>query len=234
MRSALLALLLWPALLWGQQVTLPAEVKGQPGAFVIVKAEADGAAVQWHPCDSGLSIIPAELLKDSKTCVAMAGRPGRYRLMAWTAKGDVPSPAAVCVVVIGDAPDPGPGPGPGPGPKPDPDPPVPTGEMRVLIVYESMDVSKMPAAQQGIIYGRQMREYLDAKTPEGPDGKTNEWRIYDKDVDLSGEAVTWRTAMTASKHTPGIVVLKGANVAYAGPLPATVEETLSLLAKYER
>lgn len=89
---------------------LPAEVKGIVGDFVRVAAETSGN-VQWFSPDPGLAVFPSELLKDTRTAVVIARANGRYRLLAWTASGDVPSPAVVCVVVIGDVPpDPGPTP----------------------------------------------------------------------------------------------------------------------------
>lgn len=118
-RAGVLLLLLLTAPAWAQSVRLPAEAKGEPGAFVKVPADTDGAHVRWYSPDRGLQLFPVELLKDSKTAVVTATAPGRYRLVAWTAKGDVPSDPAVCVVVIGE-----PGPEPGPGPTP-PVPPVP-------------------------------------------------------------------------------------------------------------
>lgn len=94
---------------------LPAEVKGVIGDFVRVPAETTGQ-VQWYSPDPGLAVFPSDLLKDSRTAVVIARANGRYRLVAWTAAGDVPSPPVVCVVVIGDVP-------PDPGPTP-PTPPV--------------------------------------------------------------------------------------------------------------
>lgn len=121
MRSlATVVLLLSAAPAWGQAVKLPAEVKGQPAAFVTVAAEADGPQVRWRAVDPGLNLFPAHLLRDTRTAVVTAAAPGRYRLWAWTAKGDVPSEAAECVVVVGDAPPPVP---PGPAPPAPPDDP---------------------------------------------------------------------------------------------------------------
>lgn len=107
-----------------QTVKLPAEVKGDVGAFVRVPAETVEKEVRWYSPDAGLAVFPVELLKDSKTAVVTATKAGRYRMVAWTAKGDVPSLPAECVVVIGNAPVP-----PGPGP----DPPLPTDPLTVAI-----------------------------------------------------------------------------------------------------
>lgn len=94
-----------------QSVKLPAEVRGQPAAFVVVRAETDCAELRWVPMDPGLSLLPPELLKDSRSAVVMAPA-GRYRLLGYGAKGDRASEPAVCIILIGDAPPPGPGPAP--------------------------------------------------------------------------------------------------------------------------
>lgn len=122
MKLAPIVVLILAANLSAQTVTLPSSVKGNPGEFVTVPATTSGKVVQWFACDVGLNLFPTELLKDTKTAVVIGQKPGRYRLLAWTALGDVPSPPAVCIVVIGDAPEPEPPPKPDPKPKPDPEP----------------------------------------------------------------------------------------------------------------
>jgi hypothetical protein len=94
------------ALAFGQRVELPKEVKGEVGQFVTVKPSAlDGGAVVYVPLDSGLSIFPSDLLTDKSALVFTAPKVGRYKVLAYTAKADKPSPPTICVVVIGDAPD---------------------------------------------------------------------------------------------------------------------------------
>lgn len=123
-RSAwLLPLLIWlavfAALARGQELTLPAEVKGQPGAFVAVAAQTKGKTVKWFTPDPGLNVFPAHLLKDTKTTVVTALRPGSYRLYAYSAIGSEPTDPALCLVVISD------GLPPDPKPEPKPEPPAP-------------------------------------------------------------------------------------------------------------
>jgi hypothetical protein len=113
-------LCLWLCLpAWGQSLKLPAEIKGEPGTFITITPETDGKAVKFITLDPGLSVFPSSLLKDSTIAVVLAGKPGRYRVLAYTAKGDLPSEPVITTVVVGDAP----GPGPGPGPTPPPTPP---------------------------------------------------------------------------------------------------------------
>lgn len=105
--TAACVLLLLPVLALGQQLELPKEIKGDPGVFVVVVAKTDCRDLRWVAIDQGLSFIPPHLLKDSRTAVVMAGKPGRYRLLAYGAKGDVPTEPAICLVVISGAdPDP--------------------------------------------------------------------------------------------------------------------------------
>ena len=212
---------------------LPAEVRGAPGEFVRVPAETTGKAVSWYVVDAGLNLFPIELQKSTLTAVVTTVRPGRYRLLAYTAKGDAPSLPAVCVVIIGDAP-PGPGPEPGPQP-PDPQPgpvPIPGDGLRVLIVYETAEASKLPIGQQSVLYSKTVRDYLNAKCPVGPDGKTKDWRIYDADVDLSGEAKTWQDAMKRPRSAVPWIVISNGKTGHEGPLPKSVDEAMTLLKKF--
>lgn len=125
-------------------------------------------------------------------------------------------------------PTPGPGPTP-PGPTPTPVPPAPTpapipGDgFRVLIVYETGDLSKLSKAQLDALYGADFRAYLNAVCATGADGKTKEWRIWDKDIDTSGETKLWQNAMkdalaNPSFKTPYAVISTG-KTGYSGPLP---------------
>lgn len=228
--SPLLLTLLLALPAWGQSVKLPAEVRGDPGSFVRVAADTDGSHVRWLALDSGLSVFPSDLLKDSKTTVVVAQKPGKYRVAAWTAKGDVPSDAAICTVVIGTPPDPGPGPTP-PDP-PTPDPPAPISGKRVLIVYESGEASKMPEKQQQILYGRAVRDYLNGKCDVESDGKTRAWRIWDADVDASGESKTWQDALKRPRQSVPWVIISNGKTGFEGPLPATVEEFMALVKKH--
>lgn len=126
---------------------------------------------------------------------------------------------------------PTPPPGPGPGPKPDAAP-IPVAGFRVLIVYESADATKLPPAQHSIIYGKTMRDFLNATCAVGPDNKTREWNIWDQDVDTSAVAKHWQDAMKRPrKSVPWLLVSNGVT-GWEGPLPATVDETLALLRKY--
>lgn len=93
-------------LIFGQQVTLPPEIHGQPGAFISIPSSTDCKSVQWVVLDQGLNLFPVELLRDTTTAVVSANSPGRFRVLAYAAKGDAASKPAITTVIIGDAPEP--------------------------------------------------------------------------------------------------------------------------------
>lgn len=134
----------------------------------------------------------------------------------------------------GQGPRPPPDPDPAPDPKPKPvDPaPIPGDGLRVLIVYESADLAKYPSAQNAILTALPIREYLNAKCPKGPDGKTTEFRIWDKDVDGYSDSPLWGDALKRPRASTPWIVISNGKTGFEGPLPATVADTLALLKKY--
>jgi hypothetical protein len=118
---ALFACLLLPTVAPAQELKLPETVKGQPGSFVVVRAETDGKTVRWVMLDDGCSMLPPDLMKDSRAAIVFTPRAGKFRLLAYSAKGDEPSEPRICILEIGDA----------VPPKP-PTPPVPPGPIDPL------------------------------------------------------------------------------------------------------
>lgn len=140
----------------------------------------------------------------------------------------------------GTGPRPPPDPTP-PGPKPpDPKPPGPApaekspfeGDgFRVLVVFESG--ASLTPGQHSVIYGRTVRDYLTAKCAKGPDGKTPDFRIYDKDVDASGEHPNWQRALARPRKTIPWVVLGNSPTNWEeGPVPGNVPDAMNLFKKY--
>jgi hypothetical protein len=133
--------LLAPTLALGQPLALPSEVKAKVGEFAIVKAQAGGEVVRWVLMDTGPSLLPPELLKDSKSAVIFSLREGKFRLLAYSCHGGEPTPPAICTVVVGNAPDvPTPPPPPLPGPV---DPFTSKFQMAFLASPESMEVKNV-------------------------------------------------------------------------------------------
>lgn len=136
--------------------------------------------------------------------------------------------------VMGMSPNPPPGPTPPPTPDPIPNP-IPGDKNRVLIMYESSELSQLPASQAVQISSPSLRSYLNKKCLVGPDGKTPEYRIWDKDVDLTNTVQVWKDAVASAKKdgfkTPVLAVSNG-KTGWVGPMPITEAETLVILKKY--
>lgn len=123
-------------------------------------------------------------------------------------------------------------PQPPPPPKPV-DPAVPkASKLKVLIIEETGDRTKLPKTQLNVLFSKTLRDYLDTVTPVGSDGKTHEWRIWDKDSDASSEPAFWQGAMKLAGSTPWIVVgdADTDKVLLSQKLPLTVADTQALLA----
>lgn len=129
------------------------------------------------------------------------------------------------------------GAGPNPPPEPDPippgpEPPIPGDSNRVLIVYESSQLSSLPPAQSVLMSSANVRDYLRKKCSLGPDGKTPEFRIWDKDVDASNVSQVWKDAMAMPRTAVPWIVVSNGKTGFAGPLPADEATLLTLLKKY--
>ncbi len=223
-----LILLAIPA--YAQKVTLPAKLSGNPGMPIPIEADADGKNVLWLTPDKGLVVIDGGFFRGDSKRALLFGAAGVYRLWAFTAKGDVISPRAECIVMIGDVP-PGPDPGPGPVP-PGPDPFTSSPGCKVLIVYETTELGKMPRAQSEALKDGTIRDYLNTKCVKGPDGKTAQWRIWDQNVDTSAETPLWQAVMKRPRKSLPWIVLSNGRTGYEGPLPADSASTMALLKKY--
>jgi hypothetical protein len=214
------------------EVRITGELKVPANHLVRLSAEgaAAGSALVWD-----VSPEDAADVEEVNGRLLFVGPPGTYKIKLRTLRlkdGATILESARATVVIGGVP-PGPDPDPGPDPKPNPAP-IPAAGLHVLIVYESAEVGKLPAAQEAILYAQSIRDYLNAKCPVGPDNKTKEWRIWDKDVATAGESKLWQEALKRPRASvPWIIVSNPAKGGgFEGPLPANVADTLTLLKKY--
>lgn len=104
-------------------ISIPEKVTGKKGQWIKIPATTNGGEVRWVSLTDGLSVFPTELLKSSATGIVSAIEDGEYRVLAYTALGNVPSDPVECLVVIGVGPRPPPvPPDPKPEPKPEPEP----------------------------------------------------------------------------------------------------------------
>jgi len=99
-------------------------------------------------------------------------------------------------------------------------------------VYESEEVSKLTAAQQSVLYGQEVRDYLDAHTVQDPDLKRKSWNVWDQHADTRFTSKTWQDLLSAKRESLPWIHIQSGTTSYSGPLPATVPATLELLQKY--
>lgn len=133
----------------------------------------------------------------------------------------------------GDKGDPAPGPTPPDPPAPQPDAPIVAPGFHVLIVYQ--DKVPLPAGQHSVIYGKAIRDYLNAKCPREPGGNAG-WRIWDADLDVSFAPKHFQDAYKLAKvqsagRLPWLVVSDG-KTGWVGPVPATLDETMAILKRF--
>jgi hypothetical protein len=228
-------------------VTLPKEVTGKAGAWIIVSAKtANAGPVRYYLPDPGLNEIPLNALFGEEWYAKAQGRvftadqPGRYRVVAW-AGGDNrdSSQGSVCTVIVGDAPPPvppgpnppGPNPPTPPGPTPGPAP-IPADGLHVLIVYESADLNKLPKDQLNVLYSQSVLGYLNTHCAKGPDGKTPEWRIWDQNVPTGAEAKVWQDAMARKRDKLPWLIVSNGREGFEGPLPPNTDAMLRTLQTY--
>lgn len=110
--------------------------------------------------------------------------------------------------------------------------PIPEAGFRVLIVYESADRARYPSAQNAILTSVLVRDYFAAHCAKGPDGRTPESRIWDKDTDGYLDSKLWGDAMKRPRASVPWIVISTGTTGYEGPLPANVADALTLLKKY--
>ncbi len=162
--------------------------------------------------------------------ILFTGPAGVYNIEASAGKvdkdGNLQQDSADFTVTIGDPAPPIP-PKP-PGPTPDPDPFQSTAEgLKVLIVYESEDLTKYPAEQAAVLTNKEVRSLLNSKA-EGT------WHIWDKDVNTSNESAMWQKVMKRSRKSLPWIVIGNGKSGFEGPLPATSSATIELINKYAK
>jgi len=113
-------------------------------------------------------------------------------------------------------------------------PPIDGDGFKVLIVYEAMDTTGLTRDQQSAIFGKSLRDFLNAKCVLGTDGKTREWRIWDKDVNTDSAPPQWAKAMKRERKSVPWIVVSNGKTGFEGPLPATEAAIMELLNKYTK
>lgn len=206
-----------------------------PGDLIILTAKADGAKhYSWKLANSDKSFLPVE---EGKKAVFSSGLlPGQKSatyIFVMAASNESELGQGIHKIVIGEKP------GPEPEPNPDPDDddtdpvdpaPLPEPGFRVLIVYETAEMTKYPLETQVILAGADVREFLKTNcvSENGQPG----FRIYDADINLGGDLEVWKKAMTRPRTELPWVVISNGKTGYEGPLPKTPTAFLDLCKKY--
>lgn len=219
----------------GPVVEIPAEVKAEPGAWVVVAPKTDAKSVVYVGLD-GLAAFPSSELKDPRKLVVNPSKVGRFRFVAVGTLGDEQTATAFTIVVGNVPPGPGPGPNPDPGPNPEPSDPAPiAGDgLKVLIMFETAEAAKYTRDQQLILApAKQVADFLNSQCVEDSKGK-KAWRIWDKDVDAENADPAFKDALAKARPTslPWVLISNG-KTGYAGPLPANPSTFIDLVSKYK-
>lgn len=161
--------------------------------------------------------------------------PGTSYVVLSSVKGGKLQPIFTVKVIVSGTPAPKPPePKPPTPPTPKVDPPIAGDGLRMLVVWESADLSKYPSGIVQAMTSAEVRDYLRRKCPKGPDGVTPEFRIFDKDQSVASESATWRDAKARADkagRVPWLLVSNGKD-GYDGPLPESAGTLLDILKKY--
>jgi hypothetical protein len=207
-----------------QSVTLPVEVRGAPGTWIIIAPSAiDGGVPRWR-IDPALQevrldlLLPPELIAQLKGKV-VTGPAGVYKVEAWNAKGDVASDLAVCWITIGDG-KPTPPPIPIPDPKPEPTPPPTPAKLTAIVLEES---AQRTAGVAAIVGSKALRDQLA--------GKGHQMRVYDKDVGTGRDLLP--KVVAAKIELPALVLAETSSgrIRQILPLPTTVDAVVAATLK---
>lgn len=80
-----------------------------------------------------------------------------------------------------------------------PDAPIKEPGLRYLAIFETSSMDKLTKGQLDALYGTNIRSYLNSHCVVGADGKTKEWRMFDKDTDMKNETKLWQDAFAKLK-----------------------------------
>lgn len=145
------------------------------------------------------------------------------QLMVRAGVGPLPPPKPDPVV-----PDP-----PKPDPKPDPVTtapfPCPDGGLRVLMVFERANSTKLSPGHHAAIFGVPSRTYLRSVCAGGENG----FRIYDPDDDVTNDDPVWKPAMAVKRDSLPWLVVSNGRTGYSGPLPADPAGLRTEVSKHE-
>lgn len=203
-------------------ITLPAEVKANVGEMVRVdvKTLKPGMELTWEFVASESMKFDKEIFGQRAALVARAegelwvvvatvmdGKPFLARSHVVSGKGPQPPPIP---------PEPKP-PEPKPPTPPEPPAPIPGPGSKLLVVWETGEADKLPRSQLAVCIGAvPMRAWLKAQNID--------YRIFDKDADMSAAPQVWQDAMKRTRTGLPWVIYSNGRTGFEGPLPVSWEE----------
>jgi hypothetical protein len=209
---------------------IPATLAAEPGVAVLIEATTDGKTIRWIPISPGCQVFshfdPEEPGK--RFGMFLAPRPGTYKVLAYTAVGDVPSKPAYCVITVHDPNPPPVPPTPVPPVPPTPVPPVPVPVTKanawIVVVFES--------SQQTAEYAATMAnsDMWQAFTARG-----HKWRLLDKDLPIVRENGYQRILDEDKVSMPAVILVDQTTkkkLCPAQPLPKNPAEFTALVEKF--
>jgi hypothetical protein len=223
-------------------VKIEGPTEAAPGDLVVLTAKADGAKnYSWMLANSDKTYLPVE--GGLRAIFSSGLKPGEKAatyifVLAASDESSLGTHKHVLTIKYpGPSPDPEPGPTPDPDPEPEPLPPapIPGDGLRVLIVYESGEMTKYPIETQVILAGADVREFLNKNCVAediGNGKKQPGYRIYDQDLNIGGDLEIWKQAMTRDRKELPWVVISNGKTGYEGPLPKGPTEFLELCKQY--
>jgi hypothetical protein len=110
--------------------------------------------------------------------------------------------------------------------------PIQATGFRVLVVYDSVNLARLPAAQVSIFTSPDVSTYCRDHCTKGADGKTPEYRCFTSGCDVSKEPQVWQDAFKLPRQSLPWIVISDGKTGFSGPLPANTADTLTLLRKY--
>ena len=122
-------------------------------------------------------------------------------------------------------------------PPPDDQPIV--GKLWVVIVKDGAHLSRLPSSQMQALLSTTLLDYCATHCLKGTDGKTPEFKVYDKDTDISQQSPAIQKAfntavddLNKSGTTGPWLTISNGKTGYSGPLPLTEAAVLEKLKVY--
>ena len=104
--------------------------------------------------------------------------------------------------------------------------PIKVEGFHVLMVEETAKRGELPPSQAMIFTAKAVRDFVREK------GGDEALRVLDQNDDMSQDLPLWREAMALPRQSVPWIVISNGRTGYEGPLPPTIDETLTLLNRF--